>query len=245
MDVAHLCLPMESSKTDAGDKHLESYLTLGLTIPQSKKGDTNFPKVLSLLATYLGRSVQKNEQLLGSDRIKETTTIFHGQRVPDLSIQLYAERIFKYAECSPSCFVLALVYMERYLQQPNVYMTPFSVHRLLITSVVVAAKFTDDGFFDNAFYARVGGISTVEMNRLELDLLFNLDFRLKVNLETFGSYCLQLEKHAPVSPERLPVQVHCVKGSKDLSYSNSSADEFCQSKLVRQSYSSQALQGCS
>ena len=103
-------------------------------------------------------------------------------------------------------------------------------------------------FFNNAFYARVGGISTIEMNRLELDLLFNLDFRLKVNLGTFGSYCLQLEKHAPVSPERLPVQVHCVsvKGSKDLSYSSSaSADEFCQSKLVRQSYSSQALQGCS
>ncbi|KAF6990080.1 hypothetical protein CFC21_007329 [Triticum aestivum] len=239
---------MESSTADAGDKHLGSYLTLGLTVSQSKKGDTKFPKVLSLLATYLGRSVQKNEELLGSNGIKESTTIFHGQKVPDLSIQLYAERIFKYAECSPSCFVLALVYMERYLQQPNVYMTPFSVHRLLITSVVVAAKFTDDAFFNNAFYARVGGISTIEMNRLELDLLFNLDFRLKVNLETFGSYCLQLEKHAPVSPERLPVQVHCVsvKGSKDLSYSSSaSADEFCQSKLVRQSYSSQALQGCS
>uniref|UniRef100_A0A8R7P8H9 Cyclin n=1 Tax=Triticum urartu TaxID=4572 RepID=A0A8R7P8H9_TRIUA len=112
---------------------------------------------------------------------------------------------FKYAECSPSCFVLALVYMVRHLHQPNVYMTPFSVHRLLITSVVVDAKFTDDAFFNNALYARVGGINTIEMNRLELDLLFNLDFGLKVNLETFGSYYLQLEKHAPVSPERLPV----------------------------------------
>ena len=59
---------------------------------------------------------------------------------------------------------------------------------------------------------RVGGISACEMNRPELDLLFNLDFRLKVNLETFGSYCLQLEKHAAGSLERLPVQVHCVNG---------------------------------
>uniref|UniRef100_A0ACD5U3P7 Uncharacterized protein n=1 Tax=Avena sativa TaxID=4498 RepID=A0ACD5U3P7_AVESA len=236
---------MESSTTDVSDKHLESYLTLGLTVSQSKKRDTKFPKVLSLLATYLGRAVQKNEELLDTKSIKESTTIFHGQRVPELSIQLYAERIFKYAECSPSCFVLALVYMERYLQQPHVYMTPFSVHRLLITSVVVAAKFTDDAFFNNAFYARVGGISTIEMNRLELDLLFNLDFRLKVSLETFGSYCLQLEKHTTASPERLPVQLHCVKGSKDLVYNGGSTDEFCQSKLVRHSYSSQALQGCS
>ena len=99
-------------------------------------------------------------------------------------------------------------------------------------------------FFNNAFYARVGGISTIEMNRLELDLLFNLNFRLKVNLETFGSYCLQLEKNATASPERPLVQLHCVNGSKDLSY-DVSADECCQNKLVSQSYSSQALQGCS
>ncbi|KQK06380.1 cyclin-P3-1 [Brachypodium distachyon] len=233
------------STTDASDKHLESYLTLGLTVSQSKRGDTKFPKVLSLLAAYLGRAVQKTEELLDSNKRKESPTIFHGQRVPDLSIQLYAERIFKYADCSPSCFVLALVYIERYLQQPHVYMTSFSVHRLLITSVVVAAKFTDDAFFNNAFYARVGGISTIEMNRLELDLLFNLDFRLKVNLETFGSYCLQLEKQAATfAPEQLPVQIYRVNGSKDLSY-NGSADDFCQSELVRQRYNSQALQRCS
>jgi hypothetical protein len=70
-------------------------------------------------------------------------------------------------------------------------------------------------FFNNTFYTRAGGISTIEMNRLELDLFFNLDFMLKVNLETFGSYCSQFEF---------------------------SADEFCESKLVRQSYIQQS--GC-
>lgn len=234
---------MGSFTTDASDKHWESYLSLGLTESQSKKGDTEFPKVLLLLATYLDRAVQRNEELLDSNKIKESSTIFHGQRVPGLSIELYAERIFKYAECSPSCFVLALIYMERYLQQPHVYMTSHSVHRLLITSVVVAAKFTDDAFFNNAFYARVGGITTIEMNRLELDLLFNLDFRLKVNLQTFRSYCLQLEKEATAFVLERPIQVHCVNGAKDSSC-NSSIDESCKSELVRQRYSSQALQGC-
>jgi hypothetical protein len=55
-------------------------------------------------------------------------------------------------------------------------------------------------FFKNSFYTIVGGISVIDMNRLELDLLFNLDFMLKVKLETFG----KLEKYA--SPERVPVQ---------------------------------------
>ncbi|XP_052155894.1 cyclin-P3-1 [Oryza glaberrima] len=234
---------MGTFTTDESDRHEESYLSLGLTVSQSKKNNTEYPKVLLLLAAYLDRSVQKNEDLLDSNKIKDSSTIFHGHRAPDLSIKLYAERIFKYSECSPSCFVLALIYMERYLQQPHVYMTSLSVHRLLITSVVVAAKFTDDAFFNNAFYARVGGISTVEMNRLELDLLFNLDFRLKVDLETFGSYCLQLEKETMVLVIDRPIQqVHGVNSAKDLSR-NSSIDESCKSELMR--YSSQALQGCS
>ncbi|XP_037409391.1 cyclin-P3-1-like [Triticum dicoccoides] len=104
--------------------------------------------------------------------MKESSTIFHGQRVTDLSIQLYVFHILCHKHDALQC-------------TSNVYMTPFSVHRLLITSVAVAAKFTDDAFFNNTFYARVGGINTIEMNRLELHLLFNLDFRLKVNLETF------------------------------------------------------------
>ncbi|KAG8068863.1 hypothetical protein GUJ93_ZPchr0005g15763 [Zizania palustris] len=237
-------MDMGSFTTDGSDKHTESYLSLGLTVSPSKKKDTDFPKVLSLLATYLDRSVQRNEELLDSNKIKESSTIFHGQRAPDLSINLYAERIFKYSECSPSCFVLALIYMERYIKQPHVYMTSLSVHRLLITCVVVAAKFTDDAFFNNAFYARVGGISTVEMNRLELDLLFNLDFRLKVNLETFRSYCLQLEKEAKVFVLERPIQGHGINGAKDLSHSGN-IDESCKSELMRGRYNSQALQGCS
>jgi hypothetical protein len=136
---------MASSTTDAAND-LESYLSLDLTESQSEKKDTEYPKVLCLLSAYLDKQVQRNEELLGSNKIKESTTIFHGHRVPDLSIKLYAERIFKYARCSPSCFVLGLIYMERYLQQPNIYMTSLSVHRLLITSVAVAAKFTDDGW---------------------------------------------------------------------------------------------------
>ncbi|TVU19293.1 hypothetical protein EJB05_35433 [Eragrostis curvula] len=233
---------MAPSTTDAADD-LESYLSLGLTVSQSKK-DAEYPKVLCLLSAYLNKKVQRNEELLGSNEIKESTTIFHGHRVPDLSIKLYAERIFKYAQCSPSCFVLGLIYMERYLQQPNIYMTSLSVHRLLITSVVVAAKFIDDGFFNNAYYGKVGGISTREMNRLELDLLFSLDFRLKVNLETFRSYCLQLEKEALALVLEKPIHVQATNGIKHLSFNNS-VDEACKHELVRERYSSQALQGCS
>lgn len=51
-------------------------------------------------------------------------------------------------------------------------------------------------FFNNAYYAKVGGVSTSELNRLEMKFLFTIDFRLQVSIETFKRYCSQLEKEA-------------------------------------------------
>jgi hypothetical protein len=54
------------------------------------------------------------------------------------------------------------------------------------------------------------------MNKLELDLLFSLDFRLKVNLETFRSYCLQLEKEALALVLQKPIHVQTTNRIKHL-----------------------------
>ncbi|KAI5421465.1 hypothetical protein KIW84_045047 [Lathyrus oleraceus] len=61
-------------------------------------------------------------------------------------------------------------------------------------SIMLAAKFMDDALFNNAYYAKVGRLSTSKLNRLELSFWFGIDFRLQVSVDTFGRYCLQLEK---------------------------------------------------
>ena len=48
--------------------------------------------------------------------------------------------------------------------------------------------------YNNAFYARVGGVSNTELNRLELELLFLLDFGVGVSYQVFEIYCFHLEK---------------------------------------------------
>ncbi|KAH7519072.1 hypothetical protein ACOSQ2_003366 [Xanthoceras sorbifolium] len=45
-------------------------------------------------------------------------------------------------------------------------------------------------YYNNAFYAKVGRISTAEMNHLEVDLLFGLGFQFT----TFNSYCSHLHR---------------------------------------------------
>lgn len=135
-------LEMGTLAHDAQNVDSDIYLSLGLT--ELRKGVPAIPRVLSLLSSLLERSVQKNEILLEATQIKDVVTIFHGLRAPTLSIRHYIDRIFKYSGCSPSCFVVAHIYVDRFLQSTEVHLTSLNVHRLLITSLMLAAKFIDD-----------------------------------------------------------------------------------------------------
>ncbi|KAF9135605.1 hypothetical protein BGW39_001931 [Mortierella sp. 14UC] len=59
----------------------------------------------------------------------------------------------------------------------------FNIHRLLITSLMIAAKFTSDLFYSNARYAKVGGLALQELNQLELEFLFTSKFELNVKVD--------------------------------------------------------------
>lgn len=74
--------------------------------------------------------------------------MFHGSKAPSMNIYRYTERIHRYAQCSPACFVAAFAYILRYLHRAETTstarrLTSLNVHRLLITSLLVAAKFLE------------------------------------------------------------------------------------------------------
>jgi hypothetical protein len=123
---------------------------------------------------------------------------FFTSRMPPLTIKQYAERVALYAPCSVECFVIALVYIRRIsLYHGLAFINRRTIHRLFITSVVLAAKFLDDTFYNNKFYARVGGLSVKELNELELEFLFRLKFDCNVDDEEFREF-----SHILYEPER-------------------------------------------
>ena len=104
-------------------------------------------------------------------------------------------RIHKYASCSKECFVLALIYIDRLIQGNNFLLTELNAHRVVITAILLAAKFFDDAYYNNAYYAKVGGVLTSEMNSLEVDFLFRINFSLRVEPYVFQKYYAELSSH--------------------------------------------------
>ncbi|PON76391.1 Cyclin [Parasponia andersonii] len=182
-----------------------TYRALGL----EESGETTSsgsPQVLPAIASHLEKSIRRNERLVKASRKNDVVSIFHGSKAPTLSVRQYLERIFKYSNCSTSCFVVAYIYVDRFFQNRSGFcLTSLNVHRLLITAVMVAAKFLDDACDNNAYYAQVGGVSTEEMNELEMEFLFSLKFRLQVTTYVFETYCQYLEKGGGSNRDEYPI----------------------------------------
>lgn len=148
--------------------------------------------IIDILAKVLGKLIDINERDCKTQQsvipVKFTSSV-----VPEMSIWDYLERIKKYSKCSESCFVVALIYIDRAIEIKNLVLSNLNIHRILITSILIAVKFLDDSYMNNAFYAKLGGISTREMNMLELEFLLFLGFSLQVSSDLYSTYHNELK----------------------------------------------------
>jgi hypothetical protein len=61
-----------------------------------------------------------------------------------------------------------------------------------MTAITVAIKFFEDHFYDNVYYAKIGGIVCRDLNQLEAELLERLAYDLNVQPECYQRYLLEL-----------------------------------------------------
>eukprot|EP01018_Ginkgo_biloba_P014562 Gb_11201 [translate_table: standard] len=104
--------------------------------------------------------------------------------------------------------------------------TSLNVHRLLITTVMLASKFLDDLNYNNAYYAKVGSITTKHINSLEMEFLFMLDFRLHETVSVFESCCAHLEREVALAGGyQIEITLRCICGMDEGSTRDDSQKE--------------------
>jgi len=68
-----------------------------------------------------------------------------------------------------------------------------NIYKTFLAAIVIAIKFNEDEYDNNVTFAKVGGISVEELNKLEIEFCKILKFGFYVNLKTFNEYKLFLE----------------------------------------------------
>ncbi|KAK9766739.1 Pho80p cyclin [Basidiobolus ranarum] len=148
-----------------------------------------------LIADMFNRLISHNDQI---PLTPSNLTRFHSRTPPGISIYDYLRRIVKYTSVEKPCLIMLLVYIDRVSELHRSFIiSSLTVHRFLITAVVVASKALCDAYCTNTHYAKVGGVSTQEINALELEFLFFIDWKLYCSPETLQQYYVNLVDQHP------------------------------------------------
>lgn len=106
-------------------------------------------------------------------------TNFIGKKKPNIHLRRYIQRIIEYGNASEFAYILAIYYVYKLNERvSNDFINEWSIHRIFLASLLIAIKYTDDIYYTNGYYAKVGGIKTIELNQLEIEFLARLNFDL-------------------------------------------------------------------
>lgn len=116
-------------------------------------------------------------------------TRFHSRSHPPISIRDYLIRITKFCSLEKSIILSIIYYIDLLCTTFNIFnINSLTVHRFLITAAMVASKGLCDTFCTNTHYAKVGGLSRVELNSLEIEFLIRVDYRIVPQVERLDQY---------------------------------------------------------
>jgi len=164
---------------------------------------------VALVGRVLDKTVQLNDAKgAGNTTYGCSLPLFHSTHKCPLKPSAYVQRILEYSEASPCTFVLATVFLQRLKSlggngatDTTLRLTSYNIQRLLLTATVLACKMYDEPCASNKQWAAIGDITMQEMNALELELLFAIEFSLVVSREEYDKcHAVLLEIDQALNP---------------------------------------------
>ena len=113
---------------------------------------------------------------------------FISKKIPQISIEDFMKRLLKYSKMESSTLILILIYIDRVCFFGKFQLNYYNIHKLILASMVVSIKYNEDDYFSNKFYAKVGGVTKEELDKLEYEFLSLIDFSLFVDEDLFSKY---------------------------------------------------------
>ncbi|KAI3336301.1 cyclin-domain-containing protein [Xylariaceae sp. AK1471] len=112
------------------------------------------------------------------------TRKFFSKAPPPISIEDYLMRIHRFCPMSTAVYLATSFYIFRLaVEERAIPVTRRNCHRLLLAGLRVAMKALEDLSYPHAKMAKVGGVSEVELARLEISFCFLVGFELVVDEE--------------------------------------------------------------
>lgn len=112
------------------------------------------------------------------------TRKFYSKNEPPISVHQYLLRLHQFCPMSTAVYLATSLYIHRLaVEERAIPVTRRNAHRLVLAGLRVAMKALEDLSYPHTKIAKVGGVSEVELARLEISFCFLAGFELVVKEE--------------------------------------------------------------
>lgn len=130
---------------------------------------------------------------------------FFAESEEELAAEVKAFRASDEMSRGLRCLLLALSYIDRISQKhQEFHITSYTLHRIVLTAMLVAIKFTDDHPIGVDVFARLGGVQNKDMKKMELQFCSLIGFDFHISEAEFEANCM--------NQLRLAFDVACKRG---------------------------------
>lgn len=183
-------------------------------IPQSNQIQSKIPKLIAKILSFTSSkgletpscfdskwlddlsdkstSNDSDSEDLGGGSYLTKDNIF-SDSIDELEVSVIIERSVKFLEFNESNLVVFMIYLDRILAKKFI-LSKRNVNRIVFTGLVLSHKFFDDNVYKNKDYAKIAGISSTELLKLELEFSDILEFNFFIEDEYFKVYTEKLRK---------------------------------------------------
>lgn len=128
------------------------------------------------------------------------TRKFYSKKPPPIGISDYLLRIHRFCPMSTAVYLATSLYIHRLaVDERAVAVTKRNAHRLLLAGLRVAMKALEDLSYPHAKVAKVGGVSELELARLEISFCFLCGFELVVGAGLLQDHWTNMKNGADLS----------------------------------------------
>jgi hypothetical protein len=167
------------------------------TNESEKKIENSFPHVI---ANILDSIVLESETNHLDENLQENL-VFNAKKPPLIKLEKYIQRIISATKCEEDTIIHSLFLIDSLCEINDIFLTKRNLHRILISAVVIAIKYSEDVYYSNDFYAKVGGISLQELNKLELEFFQMIHYKVYAEESVFLKYKLSIQEQMLESSE--------------------------------------------
>jgi len=113
---------------------------------------------------------------------------FSRQNPSKVTLQYFFGRIRRYSQLEKSTLIIILIYIDRVCITSGIILNPHNIHRLILGCLILAIKYNEDVYYNNEYYAKIGGVPLDEINTLEYKSFELIDQNLFISDDIFEKY---------------------------------------------------------